>query len=126
MAQTGLMVVDTTVLIDALRGHRGAREYLLGEERRLYASEVTRIEILRGVRPRERPAVEATFRAIRWIPVDERIARRAGTLARQWDQSHRLGLADSVIAATAQELGAGLATSNVRHFPMFPGLTAPY
>jgi hypothetical protein len=31
-----------------------------------------------------------------------------------------------VIAATAKELGADLVTLNVKHFPMFPGLRAPY
>jgi predicted nucleic acid-binding protein len=33
---------------------------------------------------------------------------------------------DFVIAATAQLLEADLATANVRHYPMFAGLGAPY
>jgi predicted nucleic acid-binding protein len=37
-----------------------------------------------------------------------------------------LNVPDLVIAATALELGAMLATANVRHFPMFAGLTPPY
>ena len=57
----------------------------------------------------------------------EEIARRAGELGRRWDR-HRPGiaLADLVIAATAEHLGAELATTNVRHFPMFPELAPPY
>jgi hypothetical protein len=66
------------------------------------------------------------MRAISWVPLDEQIARRAGRLGRDFRRSHGLAVADLVIGATAQELGAQLATSNVRHFPMFPGLTAPY
>ncbi len=31
-----------------------------------------------------------------------------------------------LIGATALQLSAQLATLNVRHFPMFPGLEAPY
>ena len=59
--------------------------------------------------------------------MNESIARRAGDLGRRWRRSHvAIGLADLLIAATAIELGADLATSNIRHYPMFPGLTPPY
>ncbi len=34
--------------------------------------------------------------------------------------------ADYLIAATANILDAPLLTTNVRHFPMFEGLTRPY
>lgn len=122
-----LTVLDTTVLIDLLRGHAPARDYLAGLERRLVCSEVTRTEIIQGLRSNERGAAERAFGVVRWVSVDESIARRAGALGRRWRRSHRsLALADLVIAATAQELGAELATSNLRHFPMFPGLSAPY
>ncbi len=122
-----LTVLDTTVLIDLLRGHAPARDYLAGLERRLVCSEVTRTEIIQGLRSNERDAAERAFAVVRWVSVDESIARRAGALGRRWRRSHRsLALADLVIAATAQELGAELATSNVRHFPMFTGLSAPY
>jgi len=59
--------------------------------------------------------------------VDESIARRAGELGRRWRTSQRsLSLADLVIGSTAIEFGAELATSNVRHYPMFPNLRPPY
>ena len=41
-------------------------------------------------------------------------------------QATELSTPDLVIAATALALGAQLATSNPRHFPMFTGLTPPY
>jgi predicted nucleic acid-binding protein len=122
-----LTVIDTTVLVDLLRGLPGAATYLKGLERRLVASEVTRIEILRGLRAAERDAAERAFRALRWVGVDEAIARRAGMLGRRWRASHAgIALADLVVASTALELGAELATSNVRHYPMFPDLRPPY
>ncbi len=65
--------------------------------------------------------------SLRWVAVDESIARRAGELGRRWRGSHAaIGLADLLIAASAIELGADLATSDVRHYPMFPGLAPPY
>lgn len=121
------VLVDTAVLIDLLRGHAAARDYLRGLDELPLVSEVTRVEILRGLRPAERDATERLFDAVRWVDVDEAIARRAGELGRHWDR-HRPGiaLADLVIAATAEHVGASLATTNVRHFPMYAGLRPPY
>ncbi len=121
------VLVDTSVLIDHLRGNAAARDYIRGLVVVPIASEVTRVEILRGLRTAERDATERLFDALQWVAVDEAIARRAGELGRRWDR-HRPGiaLADLIIAATAEHLGADLATTNVRHFPMFPALAPPY
>ncbi len=51
-------------------------------------------------------------------PADEAVARRAGKYLNQFAASHRLELGDSMIAATAQVLGAELITRNVKHYPM--------
>jgi predicted nucleic acid-binding protein len=37
-----------------------------------------------------------------------------------------IGLGDYLIAATALTEGLELATLNVRHYPMFPGLARPF
>jgi predicted nucleic acid-binding protein len=124
---TRLILVDTTVLVDLLRGLPAARDFLVQVDRPLVASELTRIEILRGLRSGERAGAERAFRAFRWVAVDEAIARRAGELGRHWRASHAgIGVVDLVIAATALELDADLATSSVRHYPMFPDLQPPY
>ncbi len=119
-------VLDSTVLIDHLRGHEPATEWLTALEAVPLCSEVSRTEVLVGVRADERGAVETLFRAIDWVPVDEAVARRAGELGQRFRTSHRLGAADLLIAATVEEHRATLATSNVRHFPMFPELRSPY
>jgi predicted nucleic acid-binding protein len=121
-----MIVLDTTVLIDLLRGHSAALEYLRSLDEVPACSEITRVEVMRGVRHRERDATEALMRTMRWIGLDEQIARRAGALGRTWRRSHLIATADLVIAATAQELGAELATSNTRQYPMFDGLRPPY
>jgi len=121
------MVIDTTVLIDLARGHAGARAWALSVEHELVASEVTRFELLVGARTSERAAIQRLMGVCRWVGVDESIARTAATLGQRWRKGHAgLGMADLLIAATAVELGAPMATANVRHFPMFPGLAAPY
>lgn len=121
------IVLDTTVLVDHLRGSSLAGEYIATLGAPPTCSEVTRVEILRGVRSAERRAVERLFALVTWVPVDEAVARRAGELGRRWRRSHSgIGVPDLAIAATAEALEAQLATRNVKHFPMFEGLAAPY
>lgn len=121
------VLCDTTVIIDILRGHPPALGYARALDRPPVCSEITRAEVLRGLRSHERRATERLFGAITWIGVDEAIARRAGEFGRAYRRSHRgIATADLIIAATATELGHELATLNVRHFPMFPDLRPPY
>ena len=121
-----MIVLDTTVLIDVLRGHRSALDYLRSLEEVPACSELTRVEVLRGIHRGERDATDRLLGTLRWVGVGEQIARRAGALGVTWRTSHRLATVDLVIAATAIELGGSLATSNTRHFPMFAGLEPPY
>lgn len=121
------VVLDTSVLIDQLRGSEEAFEYLAGLRARPLCSEVTRIEVVQGLRSAERRAANRLFATISWVPVTESIARHAGELGRRWRGSHPgIGVADLAIAATAEELDAALATRNLKHFPMFKGLRAAY
>jgi predicted nucleic acid-binding protein len=120
------VVCDTTVLIDVLRGRRSAIDFLLGLSRRPVCSEVTRIEVIQGLRSHERSAAMRLFDQIEWAAVDKAIAEKAGELGRSHRASHGLGKADLCVAATAIITGLPLATDNVKHFPMFPDLTRPY
>ena len=122
-------LVDTAVLIDVLRGEPAAAAVLRGarESGLLHASEVTRLEVLSGMRAREEDATRALFRAFVWHPVDEKIAEIAGELGRQWLPGNRgIDSADLAIAATAIALEVEVLTRNIKHFPMFDGLSAPY
>ncbi len=122
-------LVDTSILIDYLRGHAGAGD-LLERERAadvLHASEITRIEVLAGMRPAEEDDTRALLSTLVWHPVDADIAEEAGALGRQWLPSHHsIDSADLAIAATAVRTDARLLTRNVRNFPMFTDLQAPY
>lgn len=120
-------VLDTSVLIDVLRGSEPAARWLRELDEVPVCSEITRAEVLRGVRSAERRPTDRLLNALRWVAVDERVSRRAGELGRQYRRSHPgLSVADLMIAATALEVDASLATGNVRHYPMFPRLRPPY
>lgn len=121
------VVLDTTVLIDVLRAHPPALEFLAGLDDAPACSELSRIEVIRGLREDERPSAERLFTGLAWHPVDEPVARLAGELGQRWRSSHTgIGTVDLVVAATAGQLNMALATTNVRHFPMFEGLQPPY
>lgn len=122
-------VVDTSILIDVLRGESAARDALRAGRQAgpLHASEVTRLEVLAGMRTGEEVATRALFEALTWHPLDVGIAEVAGSLGRRWLPAHRgIDSADLAIAATAIVLDARLYTRNVKHFPMFDGLSSPY
>lgn len=123
------VLVDTSVLIDYLRGNQAAAE-LIEQERSagpLHASEITRLEVLAGIRPAEQDMTRRLLSTLAWHPLDEQVAEEAGALGRRWLASHHaIDGADLAIAATAIYNGARLLTRNVRHFPMFADLRAPY
>jgi predicted nucleic acid-binding protein len=122
-------LVDTSVLIEYLRGNEDAAE-ILEQERAaapLHASEITRLEILAGMRPAEEDATRSLLSAFVWHPLEADVAEEAGALGRQWlPSNHTIDAADLAIAATAIRIGARLLTLNVRRFPMFAHLRAPY
>ena len=120
-------MLDTSVLIDVLRGDRAAVRFVTGLEEVPLCSEITRIELLRGLRSGERRAASQLLDALDWQPIDARIARRAGELGRRWRRSHPgIDTADLAIASTTQLSGSELATTNTKHFPMFEDLAPPY
>jgi len=123
------VLVDTSVLIDYLRGHEGAAAVLECERAAapLHASEITRLEVLAGMRPAEEDATRLLLSTLAWHPVDADVAEDAGSLGRRWLPTHHtIDSADLAIAATAIRTGSELLTRNIRHFPMFSGLQAPY
>lgn len=124
------VLLDTSVVVDHLRGHAPATEALrelVRSGRPRLASVLTRAEIIRGLPPRQLPAWQQLTNILTWQPVDIRIADRAGQLADYYRKSHAgIDLVDHLIAATAELNLAELWTRNIRHFPSFPGLSSPY
>lgn len=124
------VLADTDVLIDHLRGIEQATrvlEPLISGGEEVTGSTITRAELLAGRREGRDAALPGLLDAIEWLPVTDEVAELAAELWRRHRRSSpRVVLADYLIAATAQLLGARLLTRNVRLFPMFPGLRAPY
>jgi len=126
----GVIVLDTSVLVDQLRGVSEARDALVGALERgdsLVSSVLTKVEVLAGTRARERSSVRLLLDRLAWVGVTDEIADGAGALARRYRRSHpAVGVVDFVIAATARAVDGSLWTRNVSNFPMFTNLRAPY
>ena len=115
------LLLDSTVLIDALRG-RSAATRLAGLRRtgtEPWACVISVEEIWRGLRPGEEIVARRLFNGLRLAPLGVSEGMRAGAwrqaFARQGITLHQ---ADCLIAAAAAGIHAALATANVDDFPM--------
>lgn len=127
-----ILLVDTCILIDSLRGFEPARAWLADAASRydvlVSHSVITTTELFAGARSASSvESVRHLLSMMSPIQVDEGIAELAGEYLRKWHRSHGLGVPDALIAATAAEAGATLVTRDGVHFPMddFPVLV-PY
>jgi len=121
------LLLDTDVLVDYLRGHDAAISYVKAHADRVVISVITIAELYAGVRDdAESRELDEFLRLFPHLPVTTDIARAGGLHKRRYARSHGVGLADGLLAATAEAHGAELKTLNVKHYPVFAGLTPPY
>ena len=116
-----LVLLDTTVLIDYLRGRPAVQrvDALLARDDIPCTSSINVEEIFRGLREPETVAVEELFDGLRVVPIGRTEGRQAGEWRRRFAAlGTTLSQADCLIAAAAHTANAVLATGNPRHFPM--------
>jgi predicted nucleic acid-binding protein len=127
------LIVDTSVLIDAERKKKTLAEVLtaLPDSGEVAVSALSLSELAEGI-VRARDAASRLSRQIflDWlqdgvvvIPLESELAIAAGRLNGELRRrGTTIGLADVIIAATALDLGYGVATLNAKHFKYVPGL----
>ena len=122
---TDWVIVDTDILIDIGRGNERAIAYLesLESSKGLAVSAVTYMELLVGCEnKREQQAVKRFVRRFEVIALTEAISGKAVELLLEYRLSHGLLIADALIAATAIERNAPLASRNQRDYRFIDGL----
>jgi len=124
---TNSILLDTDVLVDFLRGHSKALAFVNAQSDRIILSSIVVAELFAGVRgDAEQVVLEDFISLFRVIPVDAEIAKTGGLYKRDYARSHGVGLADAILAATAESENAELKTLNTKHYPMFKGLRPAY
>ncbi len=127
MSQSNQYLLDSDILVEYLRNHPQALDYVDTLEGNLLISVITVAKLIAGARNQaERQSLELFLSALEVVPLDYAIAKQGGLYRQQYKQSHGTGLDDALIAATAELTGATLVTFNRRHFPMIANLQVPY
>lgn len=121
LSRVARLLLDSTVIIDALRARPAARR--LAGLRRMgvepWVCVISVEEIWRGVRPTEEQVVRRLFKGLRLAPLGVAEGEQAGRWRRDLaGRGVTVHQADCLIAAAAVGVGATLATANVADFPM--------
>ncbi len=131
------VILDSSVLIKAERQGQNARQMLADISSHVGNTEiaisvVTLIELAHGAARADTPQrktkrqqfIEELLTALPVHPVTATVALRTGQIdGENQAKGVRLPLSDLLIGVTALELGYDLATGNLRHFQMIPGLS---
>ena len=124
---SNFLLVDTDVLVDFLRGHNKAVAFVKEFSSRIILSPLVVAELYAGVKGNTELAVLENFVSLfRIAPLTVEIAKSGGLYRRDFGGSHGVGLADAILAATADAEKAELKTLNIKHYPMIRGLEPAY
>ena len=122
-----MVLLDTCIMIDVLRGKPAAFDFVSSLESAPALSAVTVTELVAGCRNiKERRQIDRLLSHYVLHDINRDVASLAGDYVRRYGPSHGTDPIDALIAATAKAAGLPLATLNVKHFPMFAGLSRPY
>ena len=117
-----MLLLDTNILIDVLRGEAIALGWL-EQQHRPQISVISWTEVLVGCREGESGPVEDWLDTFPRLPIDDAIALETVRLR----QRHGLKIPDAIILATARCSDLNLATRNSRDFPLtLGGVLHPY
>ena len=75
---------------------------------------------------KERAILDRFIAEFQIVIFDKEIAKLGGIYRRDFGKSHNVGLADALIAASADSYGLILATLNKKHYPMLKAVHIPY
>ncbi len=116
------LLLDTSVIIDALNGKRDRRPFLrdlLENGNILACCPINVAEVYAGMRPNEEERTTAFLSSLDFYPITFPVSRLAGEIKNSFGRKGTsLSMTDSLIAAVAIHHQVALITDNVKDFPM--------
>ena len=115
------VLYDTDVIIEILRGSSTVVQAALaleGAGAPTYTTPISWAEVYAGIRPGEEPITQAFFEARGEVVLDALTGRIAGAYMARYAKSHKVEIADALLAAAATTSGLYLWTLNRKHYPM--------
>jgi tRNA(fMet)-specific endonuclease VapC len=119
-----MVIFDTNVLIELYRGNLTVKKEVEQIQSNIfYISSVTVAEFMVGAKDKtDLKRIENQLNNYTVIPINEAITDVFIDLFKTFTLSHRPGIADTLIAATALYYHLPLYTFNKRHFQFVPGI----
>ncbi len=119
-----MVIFDTTVLIELYRGNAAVKQQIEQLERvPFYISCVTAAEFMAGAKNKADLAnIEKHLANYTSIPLSEKITDIFIETFKKYTLTHRPGIADTLIAATALYYALPVFTHNKKHFQYLPGI----
>jgi tRNA(fMet)-specific endonuclease VapC len=119
-----MVIFDTNILIELYRGNIKVKEEIeLLNTNVFYISTITVAEFMVGARDKaDLKRIEKQLNKYTVIPINTDISEIFTDLFKQLTLSHRPGIADTLIAATALYYHLPLYTYNKKHFQFIPGI----
>lgn len=119
-----MVIFDTNVLIELYRGNNLIKEQILAMDYNIfYISSISVAEFLAGARNKEDMATIAKqLDKYTHLPITVEITNLFLTLFREYNLSHKPGIPDTLIAATALYYELPVFTLNRKHFQYFPAI----
>lgn len=116
------LLLDSSVLIDALRSRKARRTWLAEMVRFGHSLETSALniaEVFAGMRPGEEIGSKEFLDTLLCHPITSGTGARAGRFKNEWARKGRtLSLSDTIVAAVAVEKDCVLVTDNRKDFPM--------
>jgi predicted nucleic acid-binding protein len=119
-----MVIFDTNILIELYRGNVKVKEEIeLLDSNVFYISSITAAEFMVGAKDKaDLKKIEKQLNKYTTIPINTEISEIFIDLFKALTLSHRPGIADTLIAATALYYHIPLYTYNKKHFQFIPGI----
>jgi predicted nucleic acid-binding protein len=118
------LLIDTDILIDSLKGIKGAKDLFRTKDIDLYCSILSKKELLlkSGLRESERKRIIDLLSRIKVLRIDDHINKKYFSLIKKYGEKPD-SIVDYIIAATAWSKKLPLLTRNRKHFAHIQEIT---